>query len=57
MSIRQDNIRRRSVSYKVKRWFWSNHNKEIQMGIHLIGELILAIAFFGMIFLIPHIFH
>ena len=57
MSIHRDNIRRRSFSYKMKRWFWSNHKDEIQTAIYLIGEFILAIAFFGMIFVIPHIFH
>jgi hypothetical protein len=57
MSIRQDNIRRRSFSYKMKRWFWSNHKNEIQTVIYLICEFALAIAFFGMIFVLPHIFH
>lgn len=57
MSIRQDNIRRRSFSYKMKRWFWSNHKKEIQTVIYLVCEFALAIAFFGMVFVIPHIFH
>lgn len=57
MSIRQDNIRRRSFSYKMKRWFWSNHKNEIQTVICLVCEFVLAIAFFGMVFVIPHIFH
>jgi len=57
MSIRQDNIRRRSFSYKMKRWFFSNHRKEIEITACVIGEFFLAIAFFGMVFILPHIFH
>ena len=57
MSIRQDNIRRRSFSYKIKRWFWSNHKNEIKTIVFLIGEFLLSIVFFGMIFVLPHIFH
>lgn len=57
MSIRQDNIRRRSFSYKMKRWFWSNHAEEIKMIFKLIGEFILTILWLGWIFFIPHLFH
>jgi hypothetical protein len=57
MSIRQDRIRRSSFSYKMKRWFFSNHKKEIKTVIYLVCEFALAIAFFGMIFVLPHIFH
>ena len=57
MSIRQDNIRRRSFSYKVKRWFWSNHRNEIENLARIVGEFFLAIAFFSLIFILPHIFH
>ena len=57
MSIRQDHIRRRSFSYKMKRWFFSNHKKEIETISRVIGELLLTIAFFGLIFILPHIFH
>ena len=57
MSIRQDNIRRRSFSYKIKRWFWSNHKNEIEIVVRVIGELFLAVAFFGSIFIFPHFFH
>ena len=56
MSIRRDNIRRRSFSYKMKRWFFSNHRKEIETIIRVIGEFLLTIAFFGLIFILPHIF-
>lgn len=57
MSIRQDNIRRRSFSYKMKRWFWSDHTKEIKTVVCIIGEMLLTIAWFGLVFIIPHIFH
>ena len=57
MSIRQDNIRRRSFSYRLKRWFWSDHRKEIKTIVCLIGEFLLSIVFFGMLFVVPHIFH
>ena len=57
MSIRRDNIRRRSFSYKMKRWFFSNHRKEIETIIRVFGEFLLTIAFFGLIFILPHIFH
>jgi hypothetical protein len=57
MSIRQDRIRRSSFSYKMKRWFFSNHKKEIKTVVYLIGEFLLSIAFFGTIFVLPHIFH
>lgn len=57
MSIRRDNIRRRSFSYKMKRWFFSNHRKEIKITACIIGEFLLTVAFFGMIFIFPHLFH
>ena len=57
MSIRRDNIRRRSFSYRMKRWFWSNHKKETEIMACVIGEFLLAVAFFGSIFILPHIFH
>lgn len=57
MSIRQDLLRRRSFSYKMKRWFFSNHKKEIKIMVRVIGEFLFAIVFFGMIFIFPHIFH
>ena len=57
MSIRQDYRRRRSFSYKMKRWFWSNHTEEIKMIFKLIGEFILTVLWFGWIFFIPHLFH
>ena len=57
MSFRQDNIRRRSFSYKMKRWFWSDHTEEIKMVLKLIGEFIITILWFGLIFILPHIFH
>lgn len=57
MSIRRDNIRRRSFSYKMKRWFWSNHKKEIETIMRVTGEFLLTIVFFGSIFILPHIFH
>ena len=57
MSIRRDNIRRRSFSYKMKRWFWSDHTKEIKMVFKLIGEFIITVLWFGLIFFVPHLFH
>ena len=57
MSIRQDYRRRRSFSYKMKRWFWSDHTEEIKMVFKLIGEFIITILWFGLIFILPHIFH
>ena len=57
MSIHQDNIRRRSFSYKMKRWFFSNHKKETEIMARVIGEFLLAIVFFGSLFILPHIFH
>lgn len=57
MSLRQDYRRRRSFSYKMKRWFWSDHTKEIKMVFKLIGEFIITVLWFGLIFFIPHLFH
>ena len=57
MSLRQDNIRRRSFSYRFKHWFFSNHRKEVETITGVIGELLLTIAFFGSIFILPHFFH
>lgn len=57
MSIRQDYRHRRSFSYKMKRWFWSDHTEEIKTVFKLIGEFILTILWFGLIFILPHIFH
>lgn len=57
MSIRQDNIRRRSFSYKMKRWFWSNHTEEIKTVFKLIGEFIFTVLWLGVVFILPHIFH
>ena len=57
MSIRQDNIRRRSFSYKMKRWFWSDHKEEIKTVFKLIGELIITVVWLGWVFFIPHLFH
>lgn len=57
MSFRQDYRRRRSFSYKMKRWFWSDHTKEIKKVFKLIGEFIITILWFGLIFILPHIFH
>ena len=57
MSIRRDNIRRRSFSYKMKRWFWSNHTKEVKTIGRVIGEFILSLVWFGLIFVVPHFFH
>jgi hypothetical protein len=57
MSFRQDYRLRRSFSYKMKRWFWSDHTEEIKMVFKLIGEFILAALWLGMVFILPHIFH
>ena len=57
MNIRRDYRRRRSFSYKMKRWFWSDHTEEIKMVFKLIGEFIITILWFGLIFILPHIFH
>ena len=57
MSLRQDYRRRRSFSSKMKRWFWSDHTEEIKMVFKLVGEFILTILWFGLIFILPHIFH
>lgn len=57
MSYYRDRRHRSSVSYRVKRWFFSSHSKEIKKTIFLIGEFIIALLWFGLIFLIPHIFH
>lgn len=61
MSIRQDYHRRRSFSYKMKRWFevwfWSDHTEEIKKFFCLVGEFILALLWLGMIFIFPHLFH
>jgi hypothetical protein len=52
-----DSRRRRSVSYRFKRWFFSNHTKEIQKIFLLIGQFILAIMWFGAFIFVPHLFH
>lgn len=57
MSYYRDCRYRNSVSYKVKRWFWSDHTKEIKKTIFFIGEFLASILWFGLIFIIPHIFH
>lgn len=57
MSRYQDYRRRRSFSYKFKRWFWSDHTEEIKTVFKLIGEFILAVIWLGWIFFIPHFFH
>ena len=61
MSFRQDYRRRRSFSYKFKRWFnvwfWEDHTKEIKTVVCGIGEMLLAIAWLSLIFVIPHLFH
>jgi hypothetical protein len=57
MSIRQDNIRRRSFSYRLKRWFWTDHTEGIKKFFRLAGEFILTALWLGMIFILPHLFH
>lgn len=57
MSMRRDYRRRRSFSYRFKRWFWSDHTEELKMIFKLIGEFILTILWLGMVFILPHIFH
>ena len=57
MSIRRDYRHRRSFSYKMRRWFWSDHMEEIKTVFKLIGEFILSILWFGWIFFLPHFFH
>lgn len=61
MSMRRDYRRRRSFSYRFKKWFsvwfWEDHTKGIKMLFKFLGELILTILWFGMIFILPHIFH
>lgn len=49
--------RRRSVIYRFKRWFWSNHTKEVKQAFTLVGQLIIAILWFGTVIFLPHIFH
>jgi hypothetical protein len=56
MSIRRDYRRRRSFSYKMKRWFWSDHTKEIKTIFNLAGEFIITILWFSWIFFLPHLF-
>lgn len=48
---------RRSVIYRFKRWFWSNHTKEVKQAFTLVGQLIIAILWFGTVIFLPHIFH
>lgn len=57
MSIRQDNIRRRSFSYKMKCWLRSNHTKEVKKVIFFLCGFTLSILWLGWIFFIPHFFH
>lgn len=56
MNIRRDYRRRRSFSYKMKRWFWSDHTKEIKTIFNLAGEFIITILWFSWIFFLPHLF-
>lgn len=53
----RDRARRRSLSYRFKRWFFSNHKKEIKNVGIFIGELITTILFFSALLFLPHIFH
>lgn len=53
----RDSRRRRSAIYRFKRWFWSNHTKEVKQAFTLVGQLILTILWFGAVFFLPHIFH
>lgn len=48
---------RNSLSYKMKRWFWTDHTKEIKSIIRFIGEVILTLFWFGVIVFLPHFFH
>ena len=57
MSYYRDMKRRNSFSYKVKRWFWSNHKEEVKKVFCFIGEFLMALGWLGLIFIIPHIFH
>lgn len=57
MSYYRDCRYRKSVSYKVKRWFLSDHTKEIKKTFFFIGEFLASVLWFGLIFIIPHIFH
>ncbi len=61
MSIRRDYRRRRSFSYRFKRWFevwfWTDHTEGIKKFFCLIGEFILTILWLGMVFILPHLFH
>ncbi len=61
MSIRRDYRRRRSFSYRFKRWFevwfWADHTEEIKMVFKLLGEFIITVLWFGLIFFVPHLFH
>lgn len=49
--------RSRVAFYRFKRWFWSNHTEEVKQAFTLIGQLIIAILWFGSVLLLPHIFH
>lgn len=53
----RDARRRRSFSYRFKRWFWSNHTKEIKMVFILVGQFIISLLWFGTFIFLPHIFH
>ena len=61
MSRYQDYRRRRSFSYRFKRWFerwfWEDHTKEIKQIFCFIGEFILSLLWFGMFIFLPHFFH
>ena len=49
--------RNRSAFYRFKKWFRSNHTEEIKQALTLIGQLIIAILWFGTVIFLPHIFH
>lgn len=45
--------RKFSLHYRVERWFYSNHSKEIE----LIGAFIAGAGMFVALFFLPSIFH
>ena len=49
--------RGRIAFYHFRKWFWSNHTKEVEQAFKLVGQLIIAILWFGAVLFLPHIFH
>ena len=61
MSIRRDYRRRRSFSYRFKRWFnvwfWEDHTEGMKTIVKIIGEIIITFLWLGALFFFPHLFH